>query len=313
MPSFIRSALVIGIALGVNGCANFAPDYQRPALPVSDNISGLENRSGRSIELPAWQGFFPDAKVRELITKALENNRDLHVAAANVAEAQGLYQIQRTDKLPTVNAQGSGNRIRNSENLTGNDNISRTYNANIGLVSYEVDFWGRVRNLTNAALASYFATLEAQRASQLNIISQTANAYYNWLAASENLRLADETLKGRNESYQLIELRKSVGIASDLDLAQAEIAKVTVEAQRAQNLRTLSSHKASLELLVGAPIKSILDSQATQSKPEFDLEIPADLSSQSTLESPGYYCCRRKSASSQCKYRSGTGSFLSEN
>ncbi len=278
------------------GCANFSPDYSRPDSPIAATINGeviagegagnADNVDNTKVELKAWQAFFPNKTTKDLIALALENNRDLRIATANVAEAEGMFQIQRQDLMPSLSLAGSGSSIRNSNNLSGTDNISRSYGANIGLASYELDFWGRVRNLNAAALASYFGTLEAQRSSKLTVISSTANAYSNWLAARETLLLAEQTLVSREKSYELIKLRESIGIASTLDLTQAEVAKVTIEAQKAQSLRVLSNAQAALELLVGMPISDVLKAQEHQKRGTFDFVIPENLNSSLILSRP---------------------------
>lgn len=287
MHPLSKISVALLVAGSLSACTNLAPNFEYPESPVANSISGITDLEVQpQIELAAWREFFPSPDVRQLIELALGNNRDLRIAAANVAEAQGLYQIQQREYLPDIGINGAGTSTRNSTNLTGDDNISRSYSANVGLVSYEIDFWGRIRNLNDAALASYFGTLEAQRSSQLSIISETANAYYNWLAATENLRLADETLESRKKSMELIKLRETVGISSALDIAQAQVALVTVEAQRAQNQRTLSNFKAALELLVGTPIDQLLANQKNGHKPEFKLQIPDNLDSSILLSRP---------------------------
>ena len=238
MRSIYASGITAIMSITMVACTNvsskFTTAVPKVATPVANTISGQKKVATKKVNLVAWQKFFTDPTAKIIITTALKNNRDLRIAASNVAEAQGLYQIRRRDQIPDIGANGSITHTRNSPNLTGNNNSSTSHGVNVGLVSYEIDFWGRVANLKEAALANYFATLEAQRTSQLSVISETANAYYNWLATRENLRLANATLKARTQSLKLITLRQTVGIASELDHAQAEVAKATVEAQKAQ-------------------------------------------------------------------------------
>ena len=311
MQSITKHGLAIILVTTLFGCVNLSPEHAQPvATPIANTISGAHKKPVETLYLVAWQRFFADPNVKQLIRLALENNRDLHIAAANVAEARGLYQIQRQELIPTINANATTNRSQNSTNLTGNDNVSHNYAANVGLISYEVDFWGRISNLKQAALANYFATLEAQRASQLSVISETANAYYNWLAATENLRLANETLKARNQSLKLIQLRESVGIASALDLAQAEISKATVEAQKAQNERTLSGLQAVLELLVGTPIDQLIASQNHGGKPIFDFSVPAQLSSTVLLSRPDIIAAEEALRAANANISAARAAFL---
>ncbi|NRA22338.1 MAG: TolC family protein [Oceanospirillaceae bacterium] len=281
----IKSGVVLAFALVVSGCANFAPYFKLQPPPVSSTINDTTAEASE-IKLVAWQRFFQDENIKELITLALEQNRDLHIAAANVAEAEGYFQIEKQTLIPNISLDGANSVNKNSATVFGNDNVTHGYNASIGLASYEIDFWGRVKNLNEAALASYFATIEAQRASKLTVISSTATAYINWLAALQSLSLSEETLKSRIKAYNLIELREATGIASTLDLAQAEVAMLTVEAQKALSQRNLSSAKAVLELLVGAPIGAILARQSHSNNLVFDFSVPDNLHSYVLMSRP---------------------------
>ncbi|MEH6457660.1 MAG: TolC family protein [Cocleimonas sp.] len=290
MKSIYTSGLTAIISMTMVGCTNVSSKITTPvpkvAPPIANTITGQKKTPVKKIKLVAWEQFFTDPTAKKVISTALKNNRDLRIAATNVAEAQGLYQIRRRDQIPNVSVNGSRSQTRNSLNLSGNKNTINSYGVNVGLVSYEIDFWGRVANLKDAALANYFATLEAQRTSQLSVISETANAYYNWLATRENLRLANATLKARAQSLRLITLRQTVGIASELDHAQAEVAKATVEAQKAQIQRALTGYQAVLELLVGSPIDKVLASAKHAGRPKFDFVVPENLNSSVLLNRP---------------------------
>lgn len=309
MPLFRTSMLVASI-VAISGCTHYMPDFVRPSSAVSEVINSKAQGTTAPVTLKAWQHFFPDPKAKKLIGLALENNRDLHIAAANVAEAEGLFQVQRKAQIPDIQANGGANISGNSQQLTGNDNISRNFSTNIGWTSYEIDFWGRVKSLKAAALASYFATLEAQRSSQLTVISSTATAYTNWLTAKQKLQLADQTLKGRLESFELIKLRESIGIASALDLAQAEVAELTVEAQRAQFVRALIQAKANLELLVGKPIDSVLDEPDSTQTAEFEFVIPQKLSSQLILARPDVMLAEEQLRAANANIGAARAAFL---
>jgi len=302
--------LSLSVVIALSGCANLEPLFSVPKAPVAGSIVNQSKEKAQPISLKAWQDFFPNENARTLIALALKNNRDLHIAAANVAEVEGLYQIQRQAKVPDISANGSGTTTRNSTNLSGNDNISRSYTASIGLASYELDFWGRVRNLSDAALANYFSTLEAQRASQLSVIASTANAYSDWLAAKGNLDLAKKTLESREKSYDLIKLRESVGIASTLDLAQAEVAKVTVEAQQAQAVRSLSAAKAALELLVGTSINEVVNAETIDPRLAFDFEIPENLDSNIILSRPDIIAAEEELRASNANIGAARAAFF---
>ena len=315
MNSIYASGITAIISMTMVGCTNnISSKVTAPvpavATPVANTISGQKKVVAKKVDLVAWQKFFTDPTAKRIISTALKNNRDLRIASTNVAEAQGLYQIRRSDRLPNVAVNGSRSQTRNSPNLSGNKNTINSYGVNVGLVSYEIDFWGRIASLKDAALANYFATLEAQRTSQLSVISETANAYYNWLATRENLRLANATLKARDQSLRLITLRQTVGIASELDHAQAEVAKATVEAQKAQIQRALTGYQAVLELLVGSPIDQMLASAKHAGRPKFDFVVPENLNSSVLLNRPDILAAEEALLAENANVKAARAAFM---
>ena len=314
MKSIYASGITAIISMTMVGCTNVSSKITTAvptvAPPVANTISGQQKIATKKINLVAWEQFFTDPTAKKVIATALKNNRDLRIAATNVAEAQGLYQIQGRALIPDIGINGSRAQNRNSPNLTGNKNTINSYGVNVGLVSYEIDFWGRVANLKDAALANYFATLEAQRTSKLSVISETANAYYNWLATRENLRLANATLKARDQSLRLITLRQTVGIASELDHAQAEVAKATVEAQKAQIERALTGYQAVLELLVGSPIDKILTSEKHAGRPKFSFLVPKNLDSTVLLNRPDIIAAEEGLRAANANVNAARAAFL---
>ncbi len=314
MKSIYASGITAIISMTMVGCTNVSSKITTAvptvAPPVANTISGQQKNQTKKINLVAWEQFFTDPTAKKVIATALKNNRDLRIAATNVAEAQGLYQIQGRALIPDIGINGSRAQNRNSPNLTGNKNTINSYGVNVGLVSYEIDFWGRVANLKDAALANYFATLEAQRTSKLSVISETANAYYNWLATRENLRLANATLKARDQSLRLISLRQTVGIASELDHAQAEVAKATVEAQKAQIERAVTGYQAILELLVGSPIDKILTSGKHAGRPKFSFLVPKNLDSTVLLNRPDIIAAEEGLRAANANVNAARAAFL---
>lgn len=271
------------LALTLAGCINLAPKYERPAAPVAAGFPTVEGtvNSGNPVaaEAPAsmaWQRFFTDARLQRLIDIALANNRDLRVSILNIEQARAQYRIQRADRLPTVNAAVTGNRASTGEDKP----ISSTYQAGLAVSSFELDFFGRVRNLTESALAQYLATEEARKTTQISLVSQVATTYLAYLADEELLGLTQQTLKTREESLRLTQLRFDNGVSSKLDLQQAvslvEQARTTLaqaQRQRAQDLNLLT-------LLIGAPIPNDLPqgaTLATTNLPDLPAGMPSDL------------------------------------
>lgn len=216
-----KSALIILLA-AVGGCS-LAPTYQRPAAPVPavwpDSVKAAGVRA-----MPDWQVYFPDPRLQALISAALENNRDLRIATARIAEARAQYGIQKSARLPNVglNASRSASLTPASTSFTGQPFQAQRYDVNANLLSFELDFWGRVTSLNEAAKASYLATEAAQRAFRLSLMSDVANAYLSVLELDERSRLAAATAKGRSDMLGLVNRRCDAGVASDLDALQAD-------------------------------------------------------------------------------------------
>jgi multidrug efflux system outer membrane protein len=254
------SLLVAGV---VSGCS-MAPKYVRPDAPVAstyptqDSTSNADGRQLRASEI-GWRNFFPDQRLQALISLSLANNRDLRVAAYRIEEARALYNIQWADRLPNLDAVASGSRGRTPASVspTGTALVSSNYQVGLSLASFELDFFGRVKSLTDSALAQYLATEEAQRAAQISLVSEVAKAYLAERAFAEQLAIAQSTLETRTNSYALSKQRLEVGAASALDLRQdevllqtARVAQLTLARQRAQAWNALT-------LLVGQPLTDL--------------------------------------------------------
>lgn len=243
-----KSTLVLLLALG--GCS-LAPTYQRPAAPVPAAWPDSGKPAGVRA-MPDWQSYFPDPKLQALIFSALENNRDLRIATARIAEARAQYGIQQSASLPNVNLNASRNASLTpaSTSFTGQPFQMQRYDVNAG-VSFELDFWGRVRSLNEAAKASFLATESAQRAFRLSLISDVANAYLSVLELEERSRLATLTAQGRGNMKELIASRRDVGVASDLDALQADGIYQAALADQANLEQQLAAARNLLAALVG--------------------------------------------------------------
>lgn len=291
--TLVTTVTALAASLILSGCISMAPDNQRPQTSVEQslgqNIDQSLEAQHATFTLEAWQEFFPDPNARRMIQTALESNTDLRIAIARIAEVEGRYQIQRENLFPSVNGQISQTRTKNSQNtftIPGVDPIQDNFSAKVGLMSYELDFFGRIRSLNDAALAQYLSTTEAARAVKLSVIAQTANAYYSWISAKRSLGLAEKTLEGRKESLDLIQKRLDTGIASELDLAQASASLATVSAQKARFKRAHASAKSTLELLLGQPLSSVPVTMETPQLAEMALELPESISSEVLLSRP---------------------------
>jgi multidrug efflux system outer membrane protein len=254
------SLLVAGV---VSGCS-MAPKYVRPDAPVAstyptqDGATGADSKQLRASEI-GWRNFFPDQRLQVLISSALENNRDLRVAAYRIEEARALYNIQWADRLPNFNAVATGSRGRTPASIspTGTSVVSSNYQVGLSLASFELDFFGRVKSLSDSALAQYLATEEAQRAAQISLVSEVAKAYLAERAFDEQLAIAQRTLKTRTDSYELSKQRLEVGASSALDLRQDEVLLQTARVSQLALARQRAQAFNALTLLVGKPITDL--------------------------------------------------------
>jgi multidrug efflux system outer membrane protein len=275
-----RSITLLALPLALAGCMSLAPTYERPAAPVAAGFPDAGNSANQGAARVAWQQYFTDARLQQLIGLALANNRDLRVAILNIEQARAQYQIRRAERLPTL-----GLGVGGSRGPGENDSIKSSYTAGLVLSSFELDLFGRVRNLGEAALAQFLATEEARKAVQISLVASVANTYLATLADEELLALTQGTLDGRVESLTLIELKYDNGVVSKLDLQQAltlvDGARVTLaqqQRQRAQNQNLLT-------LLVGQPPPAALASGATLAATALG-ELPAGLPSDLLTERP---------------------------
>lgn len=275
---------LLGLA-ALTGCA-MGPDYRRPEAPVPATIG--DAAAVAEVKLPPWNEYFADARLRDLINRALENNRDLRVATARVEEARALYGIQRSDLFPSFNAnvQETSARTPASVSLTGTSFVARRYDVNLSLLSYELDFWGRVRRLTEAALASYYASEEAQRAFRLSLVADVANAYFSLRALDERADLARRTAASREQGAQLIERRVEAGVASRLDMLQAESALETARADAAALARQAANARHALAVLIGEDVKVDAPLGAALDDLPLPAALPTGLSSAVLLNRP---------------------------
>ncbi|WP_295473891.1 AdeC/AdeK/OprM family multidrug efflux complex outer membrane factor [uncultured Pseudomonas sp.] len=260
-----KSLISLAVTAFILGGCSLIPDYQRPAAPVADQYpQGPAYEPAQAANVAAaeqgWRQFFRDPALQQLIQTALENNRDLRVAALNIDAYRAQYRIQRADLFPAVAAEGSGSRQRTPANMstTGRSSIASSYSATLGVSAYELDLFGRVRSLSEQALQTYFASEEARRSTQISLVASVANAYLTWQADKELLKLTQETLGTYEESLRLTSRSNEVGVASALDLSQARTSVESAKARLAQYQRLVAQDQNSLVLLLGTGLPANL-------------------------------------------------------
>jgi multidrug efflux system outer membrane protein len=280
-----KPSLAVLCVVGILGGCSLIPDYRQPAAPIASQYpQGPDAAPTAAQAQPGaasadWQSLFHDPQLQALIHSALLNNRDLRVAALNVEAFQAQYRIQRADLLPAVSATAASSRQRLPGNVTGTGQaaIKSSYSVTLGISAYELDFFGRVRSLTEQTLMSYLATEQARRSARLSLVANVAGAYLTWRADQELLALTAKTLAADEHSLRLTARSAEAGKVSALDVSQARTSVETARANLARYQRQVAQDLNNLTLLVGAPVADSLPALPLAS--DLIAEVPAGLPS----------------------------------
>jgi multidrug efflux system outer membrane protein len=291
------------------------PEYQRPAAPVPAAWpDSVKLKITQKIVLVDWQDYFTDPRLQVLISAALENNRDLRIATARIAEARAQYGIQQADRLPNLNLTAGRNASLTPADIsmTGSTVNVQSYNVGVSLVSFELDFWGRISSLSEAAKASYLSTEAAQRAFRLSLIADVANAYLSLLELRERTQLTAATAKTRAETRELTSRRRELGVSSDLDFLQADGAYQAALAERANLERQQAAAENLLNLLVGQSIAEIKDLPAGRNLAEQNVapDMIADLPAGVLLQRPDVLAAEQKLIAANANIGAARAAFL---
>lgn len=284
-----KSMLSLSLLLALGGCS-LIPEYQRPAAPVAATLPGTGVYAGTiradAPALPEWRGFFRDPALQRLIEVALDNNRDLRIAALNVEAYQAQYRIQRSVLFPQLGAAGSGTRQRLPGELSASGEPVTTgqYSATLGVSAWELDLFGRVRSLRDAALEQYLATEQAHRAAQVALIASVADAWLTLQADRAQLELSEETLRAYEQSHALTRRSFEVGVATALELMQSRTAVESARVSVAQYRRQVALDANALQLLLGSQAVELDKRVALDA--ELLAELPVGLSSELLLRRP---------------------------
>ncbi len=246
------------LAAVLTGCMSLAPPYEQPPMPVPRTFpesAPAAQSAVNAIEI-GWKDYFADPALQDLIADALANNRDLRLAVQRVEEALAMYGIRRADQFPTIGVAADLARSRIPADLSGAGRpmTASQYQVGVGLATWEIDFWGRVANLKDAALQNYLATDAARRAVTLALIEQVANSWLSLRELDERILLAQETIASREKSYRIFTRRYEVGATSKLDLTQVETLWRQAVALGAQLEQERAMRVNALQVLVGKPV-----------------------------------------------------------
>ncbi|MDB5796019.1 MAG: efflux transporter outer rane subunit [Noviherbaspirillum sp.] len=310
----IRKLSLSLLAAGVLSACSLAPKYQRPEAPVAAAFPSAEAaaaETARGAQDIGWREFFPDQRLQALITSALANNRDLRMTALRIEEARALYNIQRADLLPNLNAAAGGSRARVPAELspTRTGVTTTSYQVGLNLAAFELDFFGRVRSLNEAALSQYLATEEARRAAQISIVAEVAKAYLSERAFAEQQELAQRTFESRETGYRLAKQRFDVGASSALDLRQNETLVQSARASLAIATRQRAQAINALTLLTGTPPADLPQPQPLSTQ-NIVTDIPAGLPSDLLVRRPDIRAAERRLMASNANIGAARAAFF---
>ncbi len=247
----MRSISIVLVATILAGCSQ-NPKYIQPELPTAPAYVGSAAGAGPRGTDVAWRDFFRDPQLQALIERALVNNRDLRIAVLRIDEARGQYRIKRAERLPFVALDAGASRIRTSGEV-GPERSDSTNRFEIGasVDSFELDFWGRLRSLSESARASYLSTTHARRAFQIILIADIAEAYLSDREHEERIALADRAVASRTRALDIGRLRLKAGVTSGLDYRQIETLLTQAITQRTNLQLQRARNRNALEFLVG--------------------------------------------------------------
>ena len=245
------SLIALAAAAVLSGCS-LIPAYERPAAPVPQAYHQA-GAAGENAAI-AWRDYFTDPRLQQLIDLALANNRDMRIAVLNLEQARAQFQIQRAAQLPNLGGVASANR--GNSQVTGE--LGTTYTVGVAVSAWELDFFGRISSLKEAALAQYLASDEGRKAYELTLVTSVAQAWLGLIADEELLDISRRTLATREESIKLAKLRFDAGFSSELDYRQAESLTEAARATFAQQQRQRALDENALALLLGQQVPAEL-------------------------------------------------------
>lgn len=293
MRKNIATASLLTVTVLLGGCT-LAPDYKRPDLAVPatlpevpSNLEGTGEADGRTVAEIGWQEFFTDERLKGVIELALANNRDLRIATANVERARALYRVERSSLFPSISADGTMTEQRpggTAAQLYGGGTIEN-WSASLG-AAWEIDLFGRIRSLSDAALEQFFAVEQNRNAARISLIAETANAWLALSADRQRLATAEQTLEAFGKTLELVQALHEKGTASGIDVRQAQTsydqARSDVASLRTQVAQDLNA----LTLLAGTTVPETLLPEQGNEAPATLTALPVGVSSEVLLRRP---------------------------
>ena len=277
----LKSMPLLAMVLVLAGCS-LAPKHERPMPPVAANWpETIVNHSGTDASMLGWSSFIEDEQLRQLVGMAVNNNRSLRQALLDIEAARAQYRITGSARLPAVSAQADGTRQRLPADLsmTGRSEVQSSYQVGLGLTAFELDLFGRVRNLSASALQEFLATEEAARGGHIGLVAEVSRVYLNLRAGQQALEVSQRTLANREESLQLVTLRRDNGSASELEYQEIQSLLESARVEVERSTRTLVMARNALELLIVERLPAGIEQQASNETLVFQ-EVAPGLPSQ---------------------------------
>ncbi len=287
----LRLMTTVSLSVLLSACS-MMPEYQQPANPMDAKVADAEQQQTQAAINIGWRDFYQDEQLQNLIASALTHNRDLQATALRVEQLRAQYQIQRAEQFPAVDGDAGYSRQRfQSSQVQGGSaggNVSgifEEYSVGVGVPSWEIDLFGRLESMEEAALQSYFASDAGRKSTQLTLVSEVADAYFSWQASEAQSRYAGDTLETLRSNLSLVEKRFEAGLASELDVRQAERLVHEARIQQTRFRQQANQNFTLLELLVGQPLdRATLDTRWSSDTTLHAL--PDELTSEALLQRP---------------------------
>ena len=309
----IRFSVVALAAVGALSACSLAPTYKRPDADLPATLAGrpAADSTAQLQDIP-WESLYTDEQLRVLIHTALERNHDMRIAMGRMQEARGLWDVQGADRVPSATASVGRTASLTPAGVINNSVPTRInrYDANVNLVSFEMDLWSRVADLTQAAKSNYQATAEDQRTVRLGLISDVANGYYLLKDLELRSQWSAQNTLGRQQAYDLTVRKQTLGAASDMDVATAQAALTAAQTDQLTNERALQQARSALNLLVGGKLPDNLPAGAALDAQNLSLAWSADLPSDVLLRRPDVRAAEQRLIAANANIGAARAAFL---
>jgi len=278
----MMKSMLVSFAVIFSGCVSLSPEYERPQIPVASTFDTQKPMQTQSVSDLKWEAFVQDTRLREVMTSALAQNRDLRKSISDIEAARATYRITKSNEFPTIEASATGTKAR-----TNSTTVSQSSSATVGLSSYELDFFGKVKNTSTMELETYLGVKEAARAVKITLIAETATAWLTLASDQSLLNLSQKTFESAKRSLEIVQRRVDLGIDSKVSLYDAQTLVEEARANIASYTTQVGQDRAALELLVGMPLEErLFPAGLEENAPSWLSDVPVGLSSSILLERP---------------------------